>query len=56
MKAQDILVLCLLLEAVLVFVGLCLGQSVWIGIICYWGILSLKNLLDYLEGRRNCGK
>lgn len=52
MKTQDILVLCLLVEAVLVLIGLILGYNVWIGIICYWAVLSMKNLLDYLD-RRN---
>ena len=56
MKTQDILVLCLLVEAVLVLIGLILGYNVWIGIICYWAVLSMKNLLDYLDRRDGCGK
>ena len=56
MKTQDILVLFLLVEAVLVLIGLLLGQNVWLGIVCYWAILSIKNFLDYLEGRKGRGK
>ena len=56
MKSRDIISLCLLVEAVLVLIGLLLGHDVWIGIVCYWAVLSMKNLLDYLEGRHSHGK
>ena len=56
MKSRDIMALCLLLEAVLVLIGLLLGHDVWIGIVCYWAVLSMKNLLDYLDRRNSRGK
>ena len=56
-KSQDILVVLLFLEALLVLIGLLLGQSVQVGIICYWFILACKNLLDWMDRRHgNDGK
>ena len=53
MKTKDVYVLCLLIESVLVLTGLILKQDVWFGIVCYWAILSMKNLSDYMDRRRN---
>ena len=53
MKAQYVLVILLFIEAALVLTGLILGQNVWLGIICYWAILTMKNFLDFLDWRND---
>lgn len=55
-KTQDILVLLLFVEATLVLIGLLMGQSVQVGIICYWLILSCKNYLDWRDRRHSNGE
>jgi len=55
-KPQDILVLLLFLESTLVLIGLLLGQSVQVGIICYWLILACKNCLDWMDRRHSNGE
>lgn len=52
MKTKNIMTLCLLIESALVLVGLLLKQDVWFGIVCYWSVLTLKNLSDYMVERR----
>lgn len=53
MKTKDLMTLCLLIESALVLAGLLLRQDVWLGIVCYWTVLTLKNLSDYMDGRRD---
>ena len=57
MKTKDMMTLCLLIESALVLAGLLLKLDVWLGIVCYWSVLTLKNLTDYIDGRmgRNGG-
>lgn len=53
MKTKDLMTLCLLIESALVLAGLLLKQDVWLGIVCYWTVLTLKNLSDYMDGRKD---
>ena len=52
MKTKDMMTLCLLIESALVLAGLLLKLDVWLGIVCYWSVLTLKNLADFMEGRK----
>ena len=52
MKLKDVLTVSLLIEAVMVLLGIVAGYDMWAGIICYWAVLSLKNLIDYIDTRR----
>lgn len=53
MKTKELMTLCLLIESALVLAGLLLKQDVWLGIVCYWTVLTLKNLSDYMDGRKD---
>ena len=44
--------LCLLIESALVLAGLLLKLDVWFGIVCYWSVLTLKNLTDFMDRRK----
>jgi hypothetical protein len=52
MKTKDMMTLCLLIESALVLAGLLLKLDVWFGIVCYWSVLTLKNLTDFMDGRK----
>ena len=52
MKTKDMMTLCLLIESALVLTGLLLKLDVWFGIVCYWSVLTLKNLADFMDGRK----
>ena len=52
---SDWLVLCLLMESALVFIGLVTGQNVQVAIVFYWLVLTIKNLVDYLERKHKHG-
>ena len=52
MKTKDMMTLCLLIESALVLDGLLLKLDVWLRIVCYWSVLTLKNLADFMEGRK----
>ena len=52
MKTKDMMTLCLLIESALVLAGLLLKLDVWLGIVCYWSVLTLKNLTDFMDGRK----
>lgn len=52
MKTKDMMTLCLLIESALVLAGLLLKLDVWLGIVCYWSVLTLKNLADFMDGRK----
>ena len=47
-----ILIICLIIESALVLFGLLMGWNVWVGIVCYWVVLLMKNINDYLDARR----
>ena len=49
MKTKTIMTLCLLIESALVLIGLLLRLDVWVGIVCYWTVLTAKNLLDFMD-------
>ena len=52
MKTKYIMTLCLLVESALVLAGLLLKQEVWFGIVCYWAVLTMKNLSDFMDERK----
>ena len=52
MKTKYIITLCLLVESALVLTGLLLKQEVWFGIVCYWAVLTMKNLSDFMDERK----
>ena len=45
------LVLALMVIAAVVFVGQVLRQNVWWLVAIYWGVLTLKNYMDWQGGR-----
>ena len=51
MKTKCVLTACLLVESALVLIGLLLKQDVWFGIVCYWAVLTMKNLSDLMDER-----
>ncbi len=53
MKTKNIMIILLILESSLVLIGLLMKWDVWVGVVCYWFILLLKNLNDYLEIRKS---
>ena len=52
MKTKNLMIVLLMLESGLVLIGLLLKQDVWVGVVCYWFILLMKNTCDYLDARR----
>jgi hypothetical protein len=42
----------LIVESALILVGLLLKQDVWVGIVCYWAVLLVKNISDYIDEKR----
>ena len=52
MKTKDMMTLCLLIESALVLIGLLLKLDMWVGIVCYWTVLTLKNQSDFMDGRK----
>ena len=51
MKTKCVMTACLLVESALVLTGLLLKQDVWFGIVCYWAVLTMKNLRDLMDER-----
>ena len=51
MKTKCVMTACLLVESALVLIGLLLKQEVWFGIVCYWAVLTMKNLSDLMDER-----
>ena len=51
MKTKCVMTACLLVESALVLTGLLLKQDVWFGIVCYWAVLTMKNLTDLMDER-----
>ena len=54
-KVSAILVLALMAIALVVFVGKLSDKGMWLMIALYWGVLTVKNLCDWL-GLRKGGK
>ncbi len=52
MRTCNFLIICLIIESALVLFGLLMGWNVWVGIVCYWVVLLMKNINDYLDARR----
>ena len=52
MKTKNLLIIFLIVESALVLFGLLMGWNVWVGIVCYWFVLLMKNINDYLDARR----
>ena len=52
MKTKNLMIVMLILESALVLIGLLLKQDVWFGIVCYWMILLMKNINDYIDDKR----
>ena len=42
----------LLPGSTLVLIGLLMKQDVWVGIVCYWAVLLMKNISDYIDEKR----
>lgn len=51
MLAQ-ILILMLMFDAAIVFVGQVLHWNVWVLVCAYWLILTIKNAVDYINKRK----
>lgn len=51
MLAQ-ILILMLMFDAAIVFVGQVLHWNVWALVCAYWLILTIKNAVDYINNKR----
>ena len=52
MRTCNFLIICLIIESAVVLFGLLMGWNVWVGIVCYWVVLLMKNINDYLDARR----
>ena len=52
MKTKNLLIILLIAESALVLIGLVMKKDVWFGIVWYWGILLMKNILDYFDELR----
>jgi len=53
MKTKNLMIVLLIIESALVLVGLLMKQDVWVGIVCYWAVLLMKNISDYIDEKRN---
>ena len=49
MKTTNLMIILLIIESALVLIGLLANRNVWAGIVCYWIILLMKNICDYLD-------
>ena len=52
MKTKIFFIVMLIVESALVLIGLLLKQDVWVGIVCYWAVLLVKNISDYIDEKR----
>ena len=46
------MIVMLIFESALVLIGLLLKKDVWVGIVCYWAVLLMKNISDYIDEKR----
>ena len=42
----------LIVESVLVLITLLMGKNAWLGIVCYWAVLLMKNISDFIDEKR----
>lgn len=52
-KLTKVLILLLALIAAAVFMGQCLHMNTWLLIVAYWGVLTVKNFVDYVNCKGN---
>ena len=52
MKTKNYMIVMLIVESALVLIGLLLKKDVWVGIVCYWAVLLMKNISDYIDEKR----
>ena len=52
MKTKNLMILLLILESGLVLFGLIMKWDVWVGVVCYWFILLMKNICDLIDEKR----
>ena len=52
MKTKNLMIVMLIVESALVLIGLLMKQEVWVGVVCYWAILLMKNISDYIDEKR----
>ena len=52
MKTKRIMIIVLIMEATLVLITLLRGGNAWLGIVCYWAVLLMKNISDYIDEKR----
>lgn len=48
-KASNLLVLALMGIALWVFTGIAYDDAMWLAIALYWGVLTIKNLCDWMS-------
>ena len=42
----------LIVESALVLITLLMGKNAWLGIVCYWAVLLMKNISDFIDEKR----
>ena len=42
----------LIVESALVLITLIRGENAWLGIVCYWAVLLMKNISDFIDEKR----
>jgi len=47
--------ICLMVEAILIVIDLAVFGRAKVGMICYWSIIALYHLTDFLIGRKENG-
>ena len=52
-RLSALLVLVLAAIALIVCAGLAAGRVMWAWIVGYWAVLTAKNIMDYVGGRKN---
>ena len=52
MKTKNVITALLMVESALVLITLLLGRNAWVGVVCYWAILLMKNTCDYIDEKR----
>lgn len=52
-RLSALMVLVLAAIALIVCAGLAAGRVMWAWIVGYWAVLTAKNIMDYVGGRKN---
>lgn len=42
----------LIVESALVLITLLMGKNAWLCIVCYWAVLLMKNISDFIDEKR----